>query len=520
MLMLMLSQVGPFPAGYRASFHEGVPLVLFSDKLKYTVVASPLTSFLETTFRQADNFASVNVGVQGGTSSVPQGFKTETLLMALEGGPTATMLAWGQLLQRYHNDGKLCSKMNSPVLHKVGYSTVGHYFYGIQKGGTYEDTVLGVNEYAQLNNLPYQWILIDSWWYGENSECSYPLPDKGCLPGYGGTWRWDDTVARNKHMFPNGLKSLTTKLNKTLVMHMGEWVGRSQVSGPPPYASNASFDWVTEDKASLSVSPVFWDWLMAQAHDWGLGVFKIDHTQQQIPDMAFTQEIGKAAEWLTNQAKAASNHDIAKQYGGCVPSMILHSVTLENAIYSRVGPDYIPDLKRPANACNVPSSQEKVTNAGNPSISRNSLLHWAVGLRPYKDAFFTGPQEWRNTTCSLAHGSYTSPEWWGLQEPHSQLHAIVSTLTAGPVASCDGIGSTDRDLLMSTCNIDGTLLHPDLPALPLEASWYNLSVGEELSSTHVALGPYRWDYILGFALHSDVHVYPNMLPGTEQLSTR
>lgn len=62
---------------------------------------------------------------------------------------------------------------------------------------------------------------------------------------------------------------------------------------------------------------------------------------------------------------------------------------------------------------------------------------WAVGIRPYKDATFTGPQQWASTTCLQRDGaSYTMPEWWGLQDPYPELGVIVSAMAAGPIASC------------------------------------------------------------------------------------
>jgi hypothetical protein len=86
-------------------------------------------------------------------------------------------------------------------------------------------------------------------------------------------------------------------------MHMGLWVGSGAESGPPPYATNKSWDWIVEETASLpdpirktssttsstpdgtydSVpSTVFWDWLFEKMAANGLAVYKLDHTQQQV----------------------------------------------------------------------------------------------------------------------------------------------------------------------------------------------------------------------------------------------
>ena len=142
---------------------------------------------------------------------------------------------------------------------------------------------------------------------------------------------------------------------------------------------------------------------------------------------------------------------------------------------------------------------------GVADIAQNSLVWWAVGVRPYKDATFTGTQTWGQTTCMQGAGNdapYTMPEWWGLQDPKpalgvndfdinlihlsslastnnagfsvprvyialidassfpsdwltrgggvfkSGLQVVVSAMAAGPIAGCDGIGDVDRTLLM------------------------------------------------------------------------
>ena len=90
---------------------------------------------------------------------------------------------------------------------------------------------------------------------------------------------------------------------------------------------------------------------------------------------------------------------------------------------------------------------------GVADIAQNSLVWWAVGVRPYKDATFTGTQTWGETTCMQGAGNdapYTMPEWWGLQDPKPALGVVVSAMAAGPIAGCDGIGNVDRALLMRT----------------------------------------------------------------------
>ena len=125
--------------------------------------------------------------------------------------------------------------------------------------------------------------------------------------------------------------------------------------------------------------------------------------------------------------------------------------------------DYIPDLKRPSDAC-IPGVDDNrsVTPRGNVLLGRQVLYPWAMGLRPYKDAFFSSAkQRWNTTTCFVAgHAGpetdgYTKPEWWGLQDPRPELNAVSGALTAGPVASGDGVGDIDSTLLRRLTRADG-----------------------------------------------------------------
>jgi hypothetical protein len=118
---------------------------------------------------------------------------------------------------------------------------------------------------------------------------------------------------------------------------------------------------------------------------------------------------------------------------------------------------------------------------------------------------------------------YTKPEWWGLQDPFPELSALVSALTAGPVAVCDGVGMTNTDVVARVARSDGVLLKPDRPAFVLDqvwlddmndtATWNNMkkkgkiiNTGadsssartREIVSTYSTVSTRRWDFVLGW----------------------
>ena len=212
-------------------FAGGVPVVLVDNATDVTMVISPIDAFLSTTFSVASDPgdpAALLCGVQGAATAVPKGHRTQVMLMAGE-GLTDTVMRWGSELLRLYGKSRTAPDANVHV-ERLGYSTVGHYFYGLARGMNAEQTMRAVADDAVSKSLPFSWWLLDSWWYGENST---PLPttfggSNDSVPGYGGTWRWDDTIARTRAGgFPSGLRNLTDYLGGPLVMHFGEWVGNS-----------------------------------------------------------------------------------------------------------------------------------------------------------------------------------------------------------------------------------------------------------------------------------------------------
>lgn len=350
-----------------------------------------------------------------------------------------------------------------------------------------------------------------------------------------------DTVAR-EGTFPSGLSSLRAALAAPFVMHIGEWTGSkhsarpdTKTAGPPPYTTNASWEWVVESEASIPTpgsdgAARFWDALFGWMASVGLDTYKLDHSQTQQPNMRYLLTTpGSTETWLRTMAHAAARHGIHKMYGGHISSGFLHSTQLPNALTARISYDYIPELLRSKRACDG-ADPRTTAPKGNVLLGANSLYPWAVGLRPYKDAFLSAPQRWNATTCltvgplpdAAGDGEYyyTLPEWWDVQEAFPELQALVSVLTAGPVAVADGIGDTDATLAKRTCRADGVLLKPDRPALAVDAWWSQQAFGHggprgEVTQTATTIGTgaaaLRWHFVLGCDLSAEYTVEPREL---------
>lgn len=76
------------------------------------------------------------------------------------------------------------------------------------------------------------------------------------------------------------------------------------------------------------------------------------------------------------------------------------------------------------------------------------LLAAAVGLRPFKD------NVWTNGTF-----------------PKGLADVVGAVLSMGPVGIADRVNTTNATLATMACTRDGTLLHPDRPATPVDSSY-------------------------------------------------
>ena len=93
-----------------------------------------------------------------------------------------------------------------------------------------------------------------------------------------------------------------------------------------------------------------------------------------VPNLPEAQtDLYAADTWLTTMTNVAAKHGISKQFGGCVSSMFLHSVTLPSVKSARVGPDYIPSASRAPGTCATPPADESST--GEPEVNRHAQVH-------------------------------------------------------------------------------------------------------------------------------------------------
>eukprot|EP00026_Physarum_polycephalum_P002700 Phypoly_transcript_02708.p1 GENE.Phypoly_transcript_02708~~Phypoly_transcript_02708.p1 ORF type:complete len:605 (+),score=75.81 Phypoly_transcript_02708:816-2630(+) len=455
-------QTGMFPDNYIGGYQAG-PLVLFDNSLN-SLVMSPLTYFLSsiTNLNSTDN--RLITGVQGKVLEIPAGYGFDYVL-SLDQGLNTAMMSWGDIMLARYGKERLPPTI-STVVQYLGYSTTAYYFYnpisGNESYGNYEETLLDFNAYSKQLGIPYRYYLLDSWWYGE-----YDI--------YNGVWMWEDNHELLAQRFPHGLEWLRDTLGVPFSCHMGKWVSDS------PYIKNESYGFVVEKQWAVPTSIEFWDYIFGNASGWGLNTIKQDHINEQLLDMNATMaDVTTARLWLLNEGKGAYHHGINIEYCMDFTSVLLTSLENPTATHSRAGGDYLPGGA---------STQWK--------IGVTSIFLWAIGLYPDKDTFYTTTTEMVNNTKAPFHN---------FKEPYPVTHAIAASLSAGPITPSDGIGGTDKTLVMRMCASDGLLLKPDRPAINIDSTWIQRTFGGNIGpqgdviTSYTQIGPFTWHFIFGAQL--------------------
>ena len=212
--------------------------------------------------------------------------------------------------------------------------------------------------------------------------------------------------------------------------------------GAPPYAKEDPSGWIVEDACSAPQTEAFWDGIFADmSSNGGLAVFKQDHGGGEIVQLVAAQRnLSVMENWLGPQGRAAAKHGVSKMLCGSISGFWMQSVEIPAATHTRAGNDYLPGISRAADACEHPDADIFAGRVSNAQIGMSNLINWAVGLYPYKDTWLSTHQDWSTSTCK-SQGGGVSPPYYGCQEKHPELQALVSAMSAGPIAPGDVVVS-------------------------------------------------------------------------------
>ena len=133
----------------------------------------------------------------------------------------------------------------------------------------------------------------------------------------------------------------------------------------------------------------------------------------------------------------------------------------------------------------------------------------SLGLGTSKDTFFT-----RGNQTGINHGMAGN---FPVNDNHVELDLFIATLSTGPVGFGDGLGSTNRTLLMQCCGADGTILKPTVAATPIDATWAQQGrrppvVANEAAAAiwtaHTEVGGMFWQFALAVDVPSAFQLLP------------
>ena len=140
-------------------------------------------------------------------------------------------------------------------------------------------------------------------------------------------------------------------------------------------------------------------------------------------------------------------------------------------------------MMQPSRSAELSAPQRSDQSAAEPAVMTmpgpiigSSLLFWAMGMRPSKDNFWSGDGQKRQLGFSQ-----TNPGTDG------ELNVILATMSRGPVGPSDGAGQHNATRIMRTCAADGTILPPERPMTPIDATYRKVLPHAERQLTAAAV---------------------------------
>lgn len=380
-------------------------------------------------------------GLQASVTSVQPGYSLSFIVAkSTNGGVNEAFEEWGdKLLATYEKSREMTYRDYS--LNYLGYSTDNGAFYYYQTedheakrgppytpGKTYEQTLIDVKAYADSEGIPYKYVLLDSWWYYQGMSS--------------GVKNW---IGR-PDIFPHGNDFLRNKTGWPIMGHNRFWA----IDNVYATQNGGDYDFVVEKKSenpqynnyAWPMEQRFWNDLLYNSSKWGLFMYEQDWLDTEYDNVVHLNTDANAARtWLRQMGTAAATNDLTIQYCMSHCRHILQSVEIPAVTNARASGDYHPG-----------GDQWK-------AIGTTGIFAWAVAIAPSKDNYWSTDHQ--NGSAYSDHAT--------IAEPYNRLQAAVSTLSKGPVAPSDKIGSSNTELIFRSCASDGKLLQGDKPAMVLNA---------------------------------------------------
>ncbi len=233
---------------------------------------------------------------------------------------------------------------------------------------------------------------------------------------------------------------------------------------------------------SLPNDQTFWMDLFSNATKWGLKTYEQDWLNHQTLDFTpLMTNITLGRTWLKQMGNAALAYNITIQYCMSLSRHALQSLEIDAVTQIRVTNDYATNFQYQGQQWRLGVS---------------SIFAAALGLTPFKDVFWTTPEQPGNPYGPKAIDKLV------------RLNAVISTLTGGPVGPGDRIDLMNKDLIMRSCNSDGLLLKPSRAATSTDEQIYAKAFGNnkygvegEVWTTHSRIDEYTFGIIFATSMN-------------------
>eukprot|EP01090_Pellita_catalonica_P002759 TRINITY_DN12359_c0_g1_i1.p1 TRINITY_DN12359_c0_g1~~TRINITY_DN12359_c0_g1_i1.p1 ORF type:complete len:705 (+),score=113.09 TRINITY_DN12359_c0_g1_i1:109-2115(+) len=438
---------------FEGGIKGGTPFTWYNQAGE-TMILSPFADYMISTQGLSNTLGDAFVaGFNGNLESVPMGNPHWSIMVAGQ-GISSTMYDWGSYLLQSGTHKDRTREDGDVSLEYLGYWTDNgaYYYYTTEPETNYAQTIEDVSTYLKELNLPVENYQFDSWWY-------YKGP-------HGGLVLWES----RPDIFPEGMRVVDQAIGAVpLILH------NRYFSVENLYLQDYEFV-IGDSNVALPIDEAMFTYIMGKAKNWGLAVYEQDWLVTTYQNNVATQSnFTNGARWLNAMGSAAQRLGLTVQYCMPLPLHLMQSTQIQSVTNARATTDYQP---------------------GNDQwqIGYSSLLHWAIGLRPLKDNFWSGTSE---TGC---HYKYC-------YEPNPVLEALVATLSTGPVGVADKIDHINATIVNATCRADGLILKPDKPATALDKAFMQFDFSAmprsiQVWSTFTALdeGALVWSYILAAEL--------------------
>ena len=313
----------------------------------------------------------------------------------------------------------------------------------------------------RARDIPIAAVQLDSWFYPHEVLRPFDTDDWVVPPT--GLIEWEP----RPDVLPDGVATLAAALgDPPLATHC-----RHLSSASPLLERFACY--VDADRAHPVGSDLYEHWL-DRAVSWGVETFEHDWLIEcYLGVRGLRERAGRAEDWQAGIDRAAANRDMTLQWCMASPADLLHASTLERVTSIRTSGDH-GYLVGPGFLWNW-------------FLLVNALAR-GLGLHPFKDVFWSDRHD---------------------PDRHSEIEALLSALSTGPVGLGDRLGGADRELVLRTCLADGTIVRPDVPIAAIDACFERDAVSTPVALTGECWSDHpagRWSYVVA------IHAADNLAP--------